>query len=220
MLTKRQKEVLDFIREYTAKYEYAPSLEEIKKHFKLASVSTAHYHINKLQKEGYLNKESNQPRAISVRSSDFSDPLPRIASVIDSISIPVIGMASCGVANMVAEENIDAYLKIPSRLLNKKDGVFAVRADGNSMNRANINNKNIESGDFVVIDSENRSAKDGDYVLSIIDGCANLKKFKSNRESGSIMLVPESTDAFHKPIYVSSQDDFMINGKIIDVIKK
>ncbi|MBI5400574.1 MAG: LexA family transcriptional regulator [Candidatus Yonathbacteria bacterium] len=65
MLTKKQAQVLDFIKTYRAKKSYAPSLEEIKRKFKLASVSTAHYYISKLQNAGFLNKEHNQPRAVS-----------------------------------------------------------------------------------------------------------------------------------------------------------
>ena len=66
MLTKRQKEVLDFIKEFSKKKGYAPSLEEIQKHFKLASVSTAHFHVTKLKNGGYLDKVKNKARAITV----------------------------------------------------------------------------------------------------------------------------------------------------------
>ena len=69
MITKRQKQVLDFIQSYKIKKKYSPSLEEIKKHFKFASVSTAHHHIKKLQESGYLQKEKNLPRAMSPAKS-------------------------------------------------------------------------------------------------------------------------------------------------------
>jgi phage repressor protein C with HTH and peptisase S24 domain len=71
----------------------------------------------------------------------------------------------------------------------------------------------------VLIDSANREAHDNDYVLSIIDGCANIKKFKRGKK-GDVMLVSESTNKKHKPIFVSSGDDFMVNGKIFDIVKK
>ena len=76
------------------------------------------------------------------------------------------------------------------------------------------------SCNFVLIDSQYRNPKNGDFVLSVIDGCANIKKFERDNKNGDIRLVSESTNPKHKPIYVSSEDNFMINGKIISVIKK
>ncbi len=88
------------------------------------------------------------------------------------------------------------------------------------MNRARIDGKNLEEGDFVLIDSEYKNPKNGDYVLSIMDGMANLKKFERSVKTGDVMLISESTNPKHKPIYISSEDNFMINGKIVNVIKK
>ena len=88
------------------------------------------------------------------------------------------------------------------------------------MNKARIDGKNLEDGDFVLIDSEYKSPKNGDYILSIIDNCANLKKFEEDKKTGEIRLLSESKNPTHKPIYVSSEDNFMVNGKIISVVKK
>ena len=76
MLTKRQKQVLDFLQKYKAKHEYAPSLEEIAKHLGLTSVSTAHYHIKTLEKLGYITKENNQARTIDTYGSTSSVKIP------------------------------------------------------------------------------------------------------------------------------------------------
>ena len=95
-----------------------------------------------------------------------------------------------------------------------------MRVEGDSMNSAKIDEKNLEEGDFVLIDSEYKAPKNGDYVLSIIDGAANLKKFERDAKTGDIKLISESKNPKHKPIYISSEDDFMINGKIISVIKR
>ena len=220
MITKKQKKVLDYIKGHLEKEGYAPSLEEIQKHFKLASVSTAHYYIKKLQAGGYLNKESNQPRAISF---DSHGPIrsPFIDEVgLGSISIPIVGAANCGVPNITAIENIEGYLKVSQSLFDMTEGVFVVLAQGDSMNAANIRGKSIEDGDYVIIDSGYKHPRSGDYVLSIIDGCANLKRFSINERTKQIMLVSESRSPEHKPIFISSEDDFMINGKIIAVIKK
>ncbi len=219
MLTKKQKEVLDYIRQFSKEKEYAPSLEDIKKHFKLASVSTAHYYVNKLQKDGYLKKESNQPRAISVQEDDFVASPPTMYFEMDSMSLPVLGAANCGVAEVLAIESPEAYLKVSKDVVKKKDGVFVLRATGDSMNQANIKGNNIEEGDYVLIDSESKSVNNGDYVLSIIDGCANLKKFVIDKKKRR-MLVPESSNIEHKPILISSADDFMVNGRILAVVKQ
>ena len=89
------------------------------------------------------------------------------------------------------------------------------------MNMANIDGKSIEEGDFVIIDSENRNPKSGDYVLSIIDGCANIKRFARDRVNNCYVLLSESTKDY-PPIFIDEKDfsSYMINGEVIKVIKK
>lgn len=217
MLTKKQKDVLDFVKKFTEKHGYAPSLDEVRKYFKLASASTAHYYLSKLEKEGYLERMANQPRGTALQTFDFSMPPPTSLSTVEFTSIPLVGAANCGPAELLAEENIEAYIRVDKKSLPRKSGIFALRASGNSMNRAKIKGMNIENGDIVLIDSEDRVAQNGDYVLSIIDGKANLKKFKI--EKGQVMLVSESTENF-KPILIMSGDDWLINGKIVSIVKK
>lgn len=216
MLTKKTKAVLDYVRTYMAKHELAPSLEEIKKHFQFASISTSHYHLSKLEQEGYLEREP-RARAMKLQAFDFGMSLAGNIMPIEFISIPLVGSANCGPAELLAEENIEAYIRVDKKSLLRKSGIFALRATGQSMNRAHIHGKNIEEGDIVLIDSEDRVAKDGDYVLSIIDGAANLKKFKV--EKGQVMLVSESTEKF-KPILIMEGDDWQINGKVVGVLKR
>src|SRR3989338_6360424 len=217
-LTPKQKKVLDFVKKYSAKNEFAPSLKEIGKHLGVSSPATVHQHLATLQSKGFLSREKSQPRSIALQSLEFIEsPYSKLVGV-DSISLPIVGSANCGPADILAEENIEGYLKVSKSLLNRRDGIFVIRASGDSMNKASVSGKTIENGDFVLIDSLERNAKHGDYVLSIIDGCANLKKFKVDK-SGQKMLVSESTKGY-KPIFLHDSDDFMINGKIISVIKK
>lgn len=218
MITKKQKEILDFISKYAEKHGYAPSLEEMRITFGFASVSTPYHYVKKLQKEGYIKKDDNRPRAISVYpGGEIKSPL-LIKMGLDAIKIPVIGSANCGPATIFAEENIEGYLKISRNQLKNRDGVFALRASGNSLNKANINGENIENGDFVLIDSQNRTPYNGEYVLSIIDGAANLKKYVEDKKNHQIKLISESSENF-KPIFIQASDDFAINGKILKVIK-
>ncbi|MBU4312326.1 MAG: hypothetical protein KJ706_06385, partial [Candidatus Omnitrophica bacterium] len=81
MLTKRKKQVLNYVEKYITKHDYAPSLEEIKKHLHLSSVSTAHYHIQALQDKGYLRKECNQPRALSTIKSEHTTEIPLVGTI-------------------------------------------------------------------------------------------------------------------------------------------
>ena len=220
MLTKKQKEVLDFIKKFSKEEGYSPSLEEIQENFGLKSVSTAHYYVDKLSQDGYLQREAHGARAIHIENEEFIES-PYMAEMgLDSVSIPLVGSADCGPAEMVAEENVEGYLKVSRRILNKMDGVIALRARGDSMNLAKVGGRTIEDGDFVLIDTDYRSPRSGDLVLSVIDGHANLKRFRIDRKSRQIKLMPESSNSRHKPIYVSSEDDYMINGKIIAVLKK
>ncbi|MDO8492061.1 MAG: transcriptional repressor LexA [bacterium] len=220
MITKKQKEVFDFISQYAEKHGYAPSLEEMRVTFKFASVSTPYHYVKKLKEEGYIKKDNNRPRAISIYpDGQIKSPILNKTG-LDSVSIPILGAANAGPATIFAEENISGYLKVSRSDLNRRDGVFALRVEGDSMNKATIGNKNLEEGDFVLVDSEYKNPKNGDYVLSIIDDCANLKKFERDNKTGEVMLISESSNLKHKPIYISSEDNFMINGKIINVIKK
>jgi len=199
----------------------APSLENIADHFDfLQYASSAHYHVKKLQEEGYLERESNRPRSIGI-FADRTVKTPVFKKTgMDAVRIPVLGAANAGPATLFAEENVAGYLKVSRSVLNRRDEVFALRVEGDSMNRAEINGKNLEEGDFVLIDSTYRTPRNGDYVLSVMDDCANLKKFERDPKTGDVMLISESSNPKHKPIYISSEDDFMVNGKIIGVLKR
>jgi repressor LexA len=220
MLTKKQKAVLDFVRTFRKKNEFAPSLEEVRKHFKLASVSTAHHYMTKLEEGGYLSREANRPRGLAVLAGDFlGSPVSGNIIGFEYISIPLVGSANCGPAEILAEENIEGYLSVQRDMLPKKSGIFALRAVGKSLNRASIHGKSIEEGDYVLVDFEDRDARDGDYILSVIDGAANLKKYKKDKKTGDVMLVSESTEPW-KPIFMLPGDDWAVNGKIVSVIKR
>ncbi len=230
-LTPKQRKVLDFVKKYSSRHEFAPSLKEIGKHIGVNSPATVHQHLSTLEGKGFLSREKSQPRSITVlapwEQGSFTGQKPELIESpygntvgLDSISLPIVGSANCGPADILAEENIEGYLKVSKSLLNRRDGLFVVRASGNSMNKADFFGKTIENGDFVIIDSLDRNAKHGDYVLSIIDGCANLKKFIIDRNGQKLLVSESKSKKDYKPIFLHDADDFMINGKIISVIKK
>lgn len=168
-----------------------------------------------LQKIGILDGGTKKPINTARKM-----PLQPSTSMI---SIPILGLANCGDAIMIAENRIQGMLPISKRLLPSKrslDNLFAVKAVGASMNQADVNGKCVQDGDYVIVDSNDRDAKDGDYVLSIIDGLANIKKFVVDMINEQIVLQSESTGYF-PPIHIHREDidNYLINGKVIAVIK-
>ena len=139
------------------------------------------------------------------------------------LSIPILGLANCGDATMLAEARIEGTLPISKRLLptSHTDGLFAVKAVGLSMNRADVNGKSIEDGDYIIVDGEDRNVKTGDYVLSVISGLANIKRFAEDKTNRQIVLQSESTEYF-PPIHIHEDDldDYLVNGRVVEIIKQ
>lgn len=167
------------------------------------------HHLNQLQKKGLIKAKSR---------SDIQQILQHSSSLQPSfVQIPVVGAANCGPATLFADEHIEKYITVSESFLKKKDNVFALIAKGDSMNRAQISGNNIEENDYVVVDGNIRIPNSGDYILSVIDNCANIKKYARTKD-GNVALLSESTSN-HPPIYIGENDQFIVNGKIIQVIK-
>ena len=194
MLTKKQTQVLDFIKAYMAKHSYAPSLEEIKQKFKLASVSTAHYYISKLQNAGFLNKEHNQPRAVSTVGAK------------QMIEIPILGAIAAG-QPIEAIEIFDETITIAKDEIGKQGKHYALRVQGSSMI-----DEGIFDGDIVVIRKQD-VAENGQTVVAVIDDNeATLKKLY--RENGKFRLQPANPTLF--PIY---RDEVEVRGVVVKIIR-
>ena len=219
MIKKAQKAMFDYIKEFSAGHGYAPTLQEIQERFGFKSISTAHYHVKKLQDAGYLEKVEGRSRSIQAKNVTFGGLLSK--TMPEYFSLPVLGSANCGPANIFAVEDPREYVQVSATTLGRrsKDGLFVLEADGESMNLAKIGKgkKSIEDGDYVVVDSSATSPHEGDYVLSIIDGCANIKKFTNM--NGRMALISESSKNY-KPIIITDLDSFLVNGKVIEVIKR
>lgn len=141
-------------------------------------------------------------------------------------TIPIVGAASCGPANTVADESIEGYLKISkSSLFGGSGDLIAVRASGNSMNNAQVltaggRKAPINDGDYVIVDRKQLSLQDNinKYVLSIIGGMANIKKLV--RRDYDIALLSESTDQkSYPPIIIHEGDDYLVNGRVVQVVE-
>jgi repressor LexA len=136
------------------------------------------------------------------------------------VLIPILGSANCGPATFYADENIQGYMKVSSKLVGQKSGLFAVRAVGNSMNKASIKGNNIEEGDYVIIDKQCISPQDRDYVLSVIDGICNIKRFFKDDRNEQIILLSESTQEIPPIVIHPEETNYIVNGKVIYVIKR
>lgn len=196
MMTKKQKEVLDFVKNYSKKHGYAPSLEEIQKQFKLASVSTAHFHIAKLKKAGYLEKLENKARAISVPEKETL------------VKIPLIGTIAAGEPIEAIRQN--EFIAVAKTKLPENGDFFALIVRGNSMI-----DENIKDGDVVLV-KQQEVAENGQRVVVVIDNYeATLKKFY--KERNQIRLQP--ANSAYEPIIIRKGRDIKIQGIVIDVMQ-
>ena len=194
MLTKRQKQTLDYLKSFKKKKGFAPSLEEIKEYLKLSSVSTAHYHVRKLQEAGYLQKEYNQPRAVAPRGEK------------QTVEIPIVGTIAAG-QPIEAIEVPDETISLTKDEVSTHGKHYALRVQGNSMI-----DEGIFDGDIVVIRKQ-ESAENGQTVVAIIDeNEATLKKFY--REKTRIRLQPANPTLF--PVY---RRDVEIRGIVVKIIR-
>lgn len=178
------------------------------------------HHLQQLEKRGFISID----RAKGVM--DRSDPSPGWANgVLESstniFSIPILGTANCGPATVFAEENFQGFLRISPKLVGRSqpDGLYAIKADGSSMNRAEINGKRIEDGDFVIINANDKNVYSKDVVLAIIDGKATIKRFINDKNNDQVVLMADSSFDY-EPIYLHPSDDFAVSGKVVAVVKR
>lgn len=193
MLTKRQKQILDFVNHFMNDKGYSPSLEEIKRHFRLNSVSTVHEHIEMLIAKGYLNKEENQPRSISPSIKEKKQ-----------VEIPVLGFIAAG-------EPIEAIsnpepIVVPQSMISKNGLHYALRVKGSSMKE-----EGIYDGDTVIIRRQ-EDAENGQTVVALVNGNeATLKKIY--KERNGFRLQPANSSM--KSLFFK---ELIIQGRAMGVI--
>lgn len=175
------------------------------------------HHLSQLEKKGFFSVDKSK-KSVS-HTSKWDTNLIKNGSKI--FSIPIIGMANCGPANVFADINYQGFIKVSSNLLSRKSakGLYAIKSDGSSMNNAEISGKKLEDGDFAIVDSNQNSPNNNDVVLAIIDNKATIKRFIEDKKNKQIVLMADSSFDY-EPIYLHPDDDFIINGKIVGVIKK
>jgi repressor LexA len=198
-LTKRQQEIFDFIKRYSAKYGYPPTVRDIGKAVGLASSSTVHAHLANLEKIGLLRRDPTKPRAIEL--------LDRATASVQAFvrpGLPLVGQVAAG-QPVLAEENIEEYINTPA-FAGGDDGAYLLRVRGESMKDIGI----IE-GDLVVVRPQ-ETANDGDIVVALVGEEATVKRFF--QEADHVRLQPENSEM--EPI---RSRDVKVLGRVVGLMR-
>jgi repressor LexA len=199
-LTKKQVEILSYIRGFIAENGYAPSYREVGAHFGISSTATVHEHVKNLERKGYLTSEPETARSIDV------EPAPStLSALVKAITLPLKGLITAG-APIEAIET-DESLSVPAEMIADHEDAYALKVKGDSMIE-----DGILSGDYVVVVATTQPA-DGDTVVALLENnYATLKRFY--KEKDRIRLQPANRTM--KPLYVK---DIIVQGVVRGVIR-
>ena len=199
-LTKRQREILNYLTAYAEQNGFAPSFEEIAENFSYNSLATVHEHLTNLERKGYIKRNYNESRAIEIMPSEAS---PR------AIELPLLGSVAAGMPIEALEAN--ETFCVPESLVGRGGSHYVLRVRGNSMV-----DEQIRDGDFVVV-NERQRADNGEMVIALLNGTtATVKKYYRERD-GRIRLQPANETM--QPMYVH-ENDVKIRGIVVGVLRK
>ncbi len=199
-LTKKQKQILDYIRSFHDEYGYAPTFREIMDGLSYSSVATISQHVDNLAAKGFLQKRNNEARSIQLIDTDVDTD--------SGSNLQVMGVIAAG-EPISTLDNPQETLQVPSFMI-KSDTSYVLQVKGESMIE-----DGILDGDYIVV-KENKTPLDGDVVVAMIDGeAATLKHFY--RETDRIRLEP--ANASMEPIYIESDRAIEIQGVVTGVIR-
>jgi repressor LexA len=197
-LTKRQREIYDYIRDFLDANGYAPSLEEIGAHFRLSSVATVHEHLSNLEAKGALRRDAHRSRALELTH-------PRVATAVE---LPLLGRVAAGQPIQAVPD--DQAIAVPEHLLGRGE-TFVLQVTGDSMI-----DEHIQNGDFLVVERRD-TARPGERVVALIDGeSATFKTFHQDAD-GTVRLEP-ANPAHETQRYAA--DRVQIQGVAIGVLRK
>jgi repressor LexA len=197
-LTRRQREIFDFLRDFVGEHGYAPSLEEIGAHFGLSSVATVHKHVQHLAEKGYLRKAWNRSRSI--------EPLEE--TEVAAVELPLLGSVAAGVPIEAFEEN--ERVAVPRELVRRRGETFVLRVRGDSMI-----DEQIRDGDLVVVESRSE-ARNGETVVALVRGAeATLKRFQ--RRGSKVVLEPANRE--FRPLELPAAD-VQIRGVVRGLLRR
>lgn len=199
-LYRRQKQILDFLKQYIDKYGYSPTLGEIAEAIGVSSLATVHEHLQTLDQKGVIKKFEGAVRGIEVIDQ-------KTAAVLKGIELPILGYIAAGQPIMTYTDP-DASIKIAPSMISGKKRSYVLQVKGDSMIE-----EGILDGDYVIIE-EQPYANDGEIVVALLEnGLATLKKFY--QEPTRVRLEPANSSM--APIYAT---DVKIQGKCVGVIRR
>ena len=197
-ISKKQKEILEYIKSQILERGFPPAVREICEAVNLKSTSSVHSHLETLEKNGYIRRDPTKPRAIEILDDSFN--LTRR----EMVNVPIIGRVAAG-EPILAQENIENYFPIPTEFM-PNNKTFLLKVKGESMINAGI-----LDGDMVLVE-QTPSASNGEMVVALVDDGATVKTFY--KEEGIFRLQPENDTM--DPIIVT---DVTILGKVIGVFR-
>ncbi|MEN3265403.1 transcriptional repressor LexA [Pseudonocardia sp.] len=197
-LTKRQQEIFDFIKRYSAKHGYPPTVRDIGKAIGLTSSSTVHAHLANLEKIGLLRRDPTKPRAMEVL-------VDKAKKVVAPAGLPLVGRVAAG-QPILAEENVEEYVEVP-QIAGGDEGEYVLRVQGDSMKNAGI----LE-GDYVVVHTA-ETARNGEIVVALMEEEATVKRFF--KEKDHVRLQPENEAL--EPIRTR---DVQVLGRVVGVFRR
>jgi repressor LexA len=197
-LTKRQREILDYLQEFIEQHGYAPSLEEIGRRFNLSSLATVHKHLTNLQEKGFIRRSWNRSRSVELISARTGNR---------AVELPLLGFVAAGtpIEAVAGAETI----AVPEDLVGKRD-TYVLRVKGDSMIE-----EQIRDGDYVIVE-DRKTADNGEMVIALIGGLdVTLKKFY--RDAGRIRLQP-ANPTMQAMMFDASQ--VQVQGVVVGVMRK
>jgi len=198
-LTKRQREILDYLNEFISQHGYAPSLEEIGRRFGLSSLATVHKHLTNLQEKGFIKRAWNRSRSVEMVPTRNGGR---------AVELPLLGYVAAGLPIEAVASN--ETISVPEDLVGKRD-TYVLRVRGDSMI-----DEQIRDGDFVVVE-DRKTADNGEMVIALLRGSdVTLKKFYRD-PGGKIRLQP--ANAAMQPIF-SDPDHVQVQGVVVGVMRK
>jgi len=200
-LTKRQQEIFDFIKSYSANYGYPPTVRDIGKAVGLASSSTVHAHLANLEKAGLLRRDPSKPRALEM----LDKAADAVKAVVRPAGLPLVGHVAAG-QPILAEENVEDYITVPE-IAGGDEGEYVLRVRGDSMKDVGI-----MEGDFVVVRPQ-ETATDGEIVVALVGEEATVKRFF--KEADHVRLQPENQAL--EPI---RSRDVRVLGRVVGVFRR
>jgi repressor LexA len=197
-LTKRQQEIFDFIKRYSARHGYPPTVRDIGKAIGLTSSSTVHAHLANLEKLGALRRDPTKPRAMEILTD-------KAKKIVAPAGLPLVGRVAAG-QPILAEENIEAYVEVP-QIAGGDEGEYVLKVQGDSMK-----NVGIIEGDYVVVHST-ETARNGEIVVALLGEEATVKRFF--KEADHVRLQPENESL--EPIRTR---DVQVLGRVVGVFRR